>query len=267
MVMDGVRGAMFMYGTGGAFIGSWASKAGTDPYGNSYPQGFNGALGVIAGTDFLVYNGTPGLGTLIGSWSGSGGVDIYGNAYPQGFMVQDTAGTAQGIFTVQDSSGNTVLSIDNAGNISGNVGSFNDLNVGGLNLNTDILPVYSQGIVNYGFMLVGGTAWPGTAIGTTEVALWELDQIVPAGRVYEFSMDQTIINLVGGAASCHLYVHYTQDGSTPTTASALATTRASRVENIATDAAIGPVNCIFGPFVADTTIRALISGKTGGNSF
>lgn len=44
IVIDGVRGAIFVYTSGGpsgALIGSWAGTAGTDPYGNPYPAGLN----------------------------------------------------------------------------------------------------------------------------------------------------------------------------------------------------------------------------------
>lgn len=44
IVLDGVRGAIFVYTNGGptgALIGSWAGQSGTDPYGNPYPAGLN----------------------------------------------------------------------------------------------------------------------------------------------------------------------------------------------------------------------------------
>lgn len=44
IVLDGVRGAVFVYTSGGpsgSLIGSWAGQAGTDPYGNPYPAGLN----------------------------------------------------------------------------------------------------------------------------------------------------------------------------------------------------------------------------------
>jgi hypothetical protein len=59
LVLDGVRGAIFLYNNGGplgALIGSWAKSAGTDPYGNVYPQGLSVALGSITGTTFNAGN-------------------------------------------------------------------------------------------------------------------------------------------------------------------------------------------------------------------
>lgn len=82
VVIDGVRGAIFVYQSGGpvgALIGSWAGTAGTDPYGNVYPAGIDVASGAITGTvftgtDFIMsssglffYAGTPALNNLIAS--------------------------------------------------------------------------------------------------------------------------------------------------------------------------------------------------------
>lgn len=56
IVLDGVRGALFVYGSGGpvgALIGSWAGQAGTDPYGNAYPAGINVSLGSITGISIV----------------------------------------------------------------------------------------------------------------------------------------------------------------------------------------------------------------------
>lgn len=50
LVLDGVRGAIFIYTSGGpagALVGSWAAVAGTDPYGNTYPAGFSVAEGQL----------------------------------------------------------------------------------------------------------------------------------------------------------------------------------------------------------------------------
>ena len=61
----------------GNLIFSLAAVAGTDPYGNAYPQGFNITQGAISGTTFtgtnflissagaFFYSGAPALGNLI----------------------------------------------------------------------------------------------------------------------------------------------------------------------------------------------------------
>lgn len=106
IVIDGVRGAIFEYANGGpagALVSSWASKAGTDPFGNTYPQGFSGGAGSsFSGTDFVinssgifVYSGTPALGNLLVSIAPLAGTDAFGNAYPQGINVN--AGVIKGV--------------------------------------------------------------------------------------------------------------------------------------------------------------------------
>lgn len=55
IVLDGVRGAIFVYTSGGptgALIGSWSGKAGTDPYGNSYPAGLSVGSNIAANVNF-----------------------------------------------------------------------------------------------------------------------------------------------------------------------------------------------------------------------
>src|SRR5215469_1398670 len=84
LVIDGVRGAIFVYTNGGplgALVGSWASKAGTDPYGNSYPAGFETTAGnsTIEGNNFIlnanglfIYNQSASGPTVITFSAGSG---------------------------------------------------------------------------------------------------------------------------------------------------------------------------------------------------
>lgn len=95
IVMDGVRGAIFEYVNGGplgALASSWASTAGTDPYGNVYPAGFSAGGGSsFTGTNFVInstgaffYSGTPALGNIIASITATAGVDPHGNVYLAG---------------------------------------------------------------------------------------------------------------------------------------------------------------------------------------
>lgn len=90
----------------GNLIGSWAGAAGTDPYGNSYPEGLNVTVGTISGTtidgtDYIInqsgafwYSGTPAHGNLILSLAAAAGSDGFGNAYPEGLGV--TQGSVPG---------------------------------------------------------------------------------------------------------------------------------------------------------------------------
>lgn len=95
----------------GNLIGSWAAQAGTDPYGNAYPQGLNVAVGTITGTTFkgtnfiinssglFFYSGTPALGNLIAVIAPASGVDSFGNAYSAGITSQENVfGTSTNIF-------------------------------------------------------------------------------------------------------------------------------------------------------------------------
>lgn len=62
LVLDGVRGAIFLYqngGPSGALIGSWARAAGTDPYGNAYPQGLKISVGDQRGENFPILRHVP----------------------------------------------------------------------------------------------------------------------------------------------------------------------------------------------------------------
>ena len=80
----------------GNLIFSLAAKAGTDPYGNAYPQGLSTTLGSISGTTFngtdftintsgeFFYSGTPALGNLVVSIAQAAGTDGFGNAYQAG---------------------------------------------------------------------------------------------------------------------------------------------------------------------------------------
>lgn len=99
MVLDGVRGAIFLYQNGGplgALVGSWAISAGTDPYGNVYPQGFmvdqgvlsgvtiNFANGYINSNGFFLYSSTPATGNLIATFTFASGTDAFSNKYLSG---------------------------------------------------------------------------------------------------------------------------------------------------------------------------------------
>jgi hypothetical protein len=74
-------------------IVSLASQAGTDDYGNSFPEGILATAGVIEGPEiiaygtgsvFLAYSPSPGAGNMITSIAPGFGSDAYGNAYLPG---------------------------------------------------------------------------------------------------------------------------------------------------------------------------------------
>lgn len=120
---SGAYAGIFVYSPApghGNLIGSWAASAGTDPYGNAYPQGLNVTLGTISGVSitggtitgttitggtitgttfngtnfvlnssgFFFYSGTPALGNLATSIAPTAGTDSFGNVYPAGIGIE-----------------------------------------------------------------------------------------------------------------------------------------------------------------------------------
>ena len=132
----------------GNLIFSVAASAGTDPYGNAYPQGLDITLGSISGatitgstfegSDFIInaagaffYSGTPAANNLILSITPStiGGTDSFGNKYVPltgwydnsgGFVTQIGAGFVT--FGTGSLSGgwtaNTSMQNDSSGNLN-----------------------------------------------------------------------------------------------------------------------------------------------------
>lgn len=110
IVIDGVRGAIFEYKAGppaSSLVSSWASKAGTDPFGTGYPQGFSAGPGsVITGSTIIVYgsnggvfmySGTPAANNLVLADVAVNTTDPYGNQIFAGLNILTpfTAGQAR----------------------------------------------------------------------------------------------------------------------------------------------------------------------------
>jgi hypothetical protein len=106
---NGSNGIFVYSGTPGLgnLIVSIAASAGTDQYGNPYPEGLNVTAGVISGgtfegTDFIInsagaffYTGTPAAGNLFLSIAAVAGTDGFGNAYKApGMTVYGASGQA-----------------------------------------------------------------------------------------------------------------------------------------------------------------------------
>lgn len=203
-------------------VSGWSiNKDGSAEFNNLNLRGtFTGNNWIMNQDGLFFYNGTPALGNLVGVWASpsASGIDPFGNPYDSGMTLVATA-SATNVFTIQDVNGNTLLTIDTSGDISGAIASFQDLNINGLNLFNDILPPYPQGLVNRGWVNIG-TNWPSVAIGTSETAVLELDFTVPANRQYELRLLPTSIIPTISANTQHIHrLKYTTDGSTPTTAS------------------------------------------------
>lgn len=203
-------------------------------------------------------------GGLVYSNSPTGGTDSFGNVFEQGINFIGLPGLTS-IFGLQDPFGNQLMAIDAQGNVQGQtISAAVDILLAGQSVAALIAPG-PVGLINYGFKAIGATAWPSTAIGTTETALLELDQACLANRLYEFVMNPTIIN-ASAAGSMHIHLRYTTDGSTPTTSSTEAVMTATRVDTASTDTQIGPLQCLFAP-TADATYRFLVTGHAGSGTF
>jgi hypothetical protein len=153
------------------------------------------------------------------SISSAPGTDQWGNTWPGGEQIVGLPSMTN-VFSVVDTGGNAVATIDGAGNISGQTISAGNLIEGGLDITNDVIGPMPQGIINRGWC--GTPPWPSTAIGTTETPLIELDCIIPAGRQARFMVFPATILLSTAPTAPTQYVQhirYTTDGSTPTTSS------------------------------------------------
>ena len=220
-----------------------------------------------AGQGIFVYNGPPGFGNLIGSWSAAAGTDPFGNPYYQGLQLVGVGGLTN-VFTVTDTSGNVLAKIDGSGNINGaTISAATDVLVAGNSLLADLFttPIFPLGLVNYGFISTTGN-WPSTAVGTTETALFELDQVVTGGRVYEFALNPGIFVTNTAGVVVHLFLRFTTDGTTPSTSSTLATSVATFVSNNASAEGHPGMRCPFFPS-ANGTYRFLVTGDVNSGTF
>lgn len=169
---------------------------------------------------YLYYDDGVNPPVLAFSISIAPGSDQWGNTWPGGQQIVGLP-TLTNVFTVIDTSGNTLVSIDNSGDITGqtlNAGT--DVIVNGESIPNDIIAPMPQGLINRGWS--GTPPWPPTAIGGTDTPLIELDAIIPAGREYRFRvMPATILLSTAPAGPTQFIMHlrFTNDGSTPTTAS------------------------------------------------
>jgi hypothetical protein len=133
-----INGAgIFIYGgtpAHGNLIGSWAGAAGTDAFGNAYPEGLDITVGTISGSVFegsdfvlnanglFIYSGAPALGSLVLALANGSGTDPYGNVYEPlfnagvwspvtGTLDQHFGIDTQGNVYISDTAGATVVEI------------------------------------------------------------------------------------------------------------------------------------------------------------
>ena len=160
-------------------------------------------------------------GGLVYSNSPVPGTDALGNAVPQGINFYGLP-MLTNVLGVTDPWGNQLGGIDADGDVTGQyVSAATDVIVQGQSLLNTLLPSLPQGLVSRGW--TPGGPWPSTAIGASEVAVLELDVTVPPGRAYLLQVlpcDFVPTTAPGSATQMVQKLHYTTDGSTPTTSSA-----------------------------------------------
>jgi hypothetical protein len=200
---------------GGTVVNAYLIQSGTQyfqPISALILQGLNPGV--------FLYTPVVGAGNLVGAFTANAGVDQYGNAYPGGFYFEATA-TQTNSFTIVDVNGNPLVTMDSAGNITaeGTINANTDIDIGGVSLENTILPTYAQGFVNRGWVNMSGASWPTTAVGATETSLFELDVTVPPGRSYMILLAAFRVACSLTTGTFVMNIHYTTDGSTPSTAS------------------------------------------------
>lgn len=159
---------------------------------------------------------------LIFSVSAAAGTDQWGNSWAGGETLVGLPGILTNIFSVTDANNNRLAGIDSSGNIVGQTITGNiDVYAAGNSL-TSLASNSSQGVVTRGWApaSVVSLPWPSTPVGTTEIAILELDFIVPAGRSYLVQvLPCFFIPTVTASTQQVQRLRYTNNGTTPTTSS------------------------------------------------
>lgn len=165
---------------------------------------------IIGGGGSLVYPSIHSPGFVAGAtgWS----IDKNGNAEFNDIVA---LGTVQ----VEDGSGDTLAGIDALGNITGQtVSATTDIDLAGNSL-LGILAALPQGCIAEGQIAQTNLPYPSDATATEE-ALFELDAVLTAGRIYQITVEAVKV-LLSTAGRFVITGRFTTDGSTPTTGSAI----------------------------------------------
>ncbi|MGH7240063.1 MAG: chitobiase/beta-hexosaminidase C-terminal domain-containing protein, partial [Candidatus Saccharimonadales bacterium] len=143
-----------------------------------------------------------------------------------------------------------------------------DLIVAGLSLTNDIIPPLSEGIIVRTGVLSTQTLPIPSSPSTSEVVLYELDANLVGGRDYRFCISPISVDVGAGVTGFGgqiiLSIYYTNDGSTPTTSSAIfgRTTASTSGSNKHQVISIG-WETEYSPAL-DKTYRFLVSLQPGG---
>lgn len=237
---------------------SLAAAAGTDQYGNIYPQGIGALGGILSGAVTLLYTGEPALGNLFYSNSPGPGTDAYGNAYGQGqtyYSVEDLTN----VMTVVSPEGITLSNIDSSGNMVGQtISASTNFFLGGQSM-AALIGEVALGVINRGWTPSG--TWPSTPIGA-ETALLELDQVLQAGRGYRLILPQAQWQMTTGSGPAYvtLRIRYTTDGSLPSTSSTVLTSATSSVPSATVPTSTPTVDTIVAP-ASSANYRLLVTAQ------
>ena len=193
-----IEGSYFIGGSGGGT--AWQSAVPTTP-------GY-----------FLYYDDGIASPVIVFAVTAAAGSDQWGNTWPGGAQFTGLP-TSTNLLAVVDSAGDTLLSLDNAGNIHTQTASATvDLIVAGQSIPAQLASM-SHGMVNRGWTPGNASSpWPSVAIGTSETAILELDFTIPAGRAYKLVVLPCDILTAAAAGTQHVFrLKYTTDGTVPTT--------------------------------------------------
>jgi hypothetical protein len=159
------------------------------------------------------------------------------------------SGSADDFVQIRNANGDTVASIDNAGNASfQSVNITGDLVVGGGNLYDDLLPLSAKGVIAAGWTTANSTA----TVDATEIGLFELDCILEDQRNYRIKTNEMIIKgtVLNDQFSTRLR---SATGASPTTSSNQFAISTASIYSINTDR---PNTRIIHNFACDSTSTA-----------
>lgn len=218
-----------------------------------------------AGNYFLV-DGQSVPGGLAYSNSPVATQDVLNNPIPQGINFVGLPQLTD-VFGITDPYlGTKLANIDGQGNITGQtVSGANDVLLQGQSLANDVLPVYAQGLVARGW--TPGGPWPSTPIGSTNTSIVELDQLLPAGRGYRFSVVPTTFIPTSAATQYVMQLRATTDGSTPGTSSTILRQSVCACSNANLNHMTPVCEYLPGNLASDTQYRLLVTANVQAGTF
>jgi hypothetical protein len=192
--------------------------------------------------------------------------DILGNPIDQGITFVGLPGLTN-VFGVKDPYvGSKVASIDGQGNISGQtLNAALDVQVAGQSLLDDLLWPMALGVVARGW--TPGGVWPSTPVGTTNTSILELDQTLPAGRGYKFTVVPVNFIPTNAATQYVMQLRGTTDGSTPTTATPVLRQVIVPCSNANLNHLTPVLDYIPGNLATDTLYRLLVTANVQAGTF